>query len=125
VAREESYNGLSRLLDRDDAPMPQGAQTYKQTARVLLQHIVFDTRTRSTVYKSLEDAQKFAGGSIQALGGYRYVLQSKNFGYIEYNGAIYYAWPHTAGDIDDAMPTGYNRVAADFLAQEEQRLGLR
>ena len=30
---------------------------------------------------------------------------------------------YDAGDIRDAMPSGYNRIAPDFLAAEEQNVG--
>jgi hypothetical protein len=29
----------------------------------------------------------------------------------------------TAGDMRDRLPAAYNRIAADFIAHEEQRIG--
>jgi hypothetical protein len=56
------------------------------------------------------------------LGGYRYLPGSP--AYVEYNGTVYRATVYNAGDIRDALPSGVNRIASDFLAQEEQAAGL-
>jgi hypothetical protein len=61
--------------------------------------------------------------TIQTLGGYRYLGNSSNAGvYVEYNGALHDGQLYDAGDIRDAMPSGYIRIAPDFLAAEEQNV---
>ncbi|MEX3933651.1 hypothetical protein AB4Y32_17895 [Paraburkholderia phymatum] len=122
---EAGGNALSFLLGNDTTPMPAGAQTYRQTAKVLVPHLMFELSGNNTGFASLEQAQARVGGTIQTLGGYRYLSRNGTAGaYIEYNGAVYFATVYGAGDIRDAMPQGYNRLAADLLATDEQKTGL-
>lgn len=125
AARDEAgANGLTVVLSYDETPMPAGAQTYRQTAKVLVSHVSFNTAGKAKVLTSLEQNQAYYGGAIETLGGYRYLRTSSRQAYAEYNGAVYSAVIHNAGDIEDAMPSGYNRIAADFIVQEEQKTGL-
>jgi hypothetical protein len=121
---EAGGNGLTVLLGSDTTPMPAGAQTYRQTAKVLVSHVSFNTASRVKVFTTLEQTQAYYGGTVQTLGGYRYLLTSNQQAYAEYNGAVYFAAVHNVGDVDDAMPSGYNKIAADFLVQEELKTGL-
>lgn len=113
-------NGLSLLLGNDNTPMPQGAQMYQMPYTVLTTHLWVNLSTGKLNFASLESSQSLVGGTIQTLGGYRYVWPSANSGaYVEYNGAIYIGEMLTAGDVHDVDPAAYNRVAADFIAQRE------
>lgn len=117
-------NGLSLLLGNDNTPMPQGAQMYQMPYTVLTTHLWVNLSTGKLNFASLESAQSLVGGTIQTLGGYRYVWPSANSGaYVEYNGAIYIGEMLTAGDVHDVDPAAYNRVAADFIAQRESVAG--
>ncbi len=124
--REESVgNGLPALLRTDTTPMPAGAQTYTQVAHILVQHVAFNATAVTRNATSLEQLQTGLGGTIQTLGGYRYLMQSGTQSvYVEYNGTIHNGWLYNAGDTRDAMSQGSNRIAANFLAQEEQKAGL-
>ncbi|MBB5408731.1 MULTISPECIES: hypothetical protein [unclassified Paraburkholderia] len=44
--------------------------------------------------------------------------------YVEYNGKVYVGDLLQSGDIHDVRPAAYNRIAADFISQEPQRIGL-
>jgi hypothetical protein len=121
---EAGGNGLTVVLGNDTTPMPAGAQTYRQTANVLVSHLVFNTAGKLKVFTSLEQTQAYYGGTIQTLSGYRYLVVSANNAYAEYNGAVYPAKLYSAGDVNDAMPSGYNRIAADFIVQQQQKTGL-
>ncbi len=126
VARDEGVGGgLVSLLYQDASPMPAGAKTYTQVAKTLAYHLSFNLLSPKPAVTSLEAAQANAGGTIQMLGGLRYLRRANsNWAYVEYNSAIRSAYVYAPGDIDDAMPSGYNQIAADFLAQEEQKVGL-
>ncbi|SAL41166.1 hypothetical protein AWB64_04378 [Caballeronia sordidicola] len=125
VARDEAGgNGLTLLLGNDTTAMPAGAQTYRQIAKTLVSHVAFSAFISNQGFTSLEQAQARNGGVIQTLGGYRYLSYSKHGALVEYNGTIYGGQKYDAGDVNDAKPSGYNRIAADFLAQEQQKIGL-
>ncbi|MEX3970877.1 hypothetical protein [Paraburkholderia caribensis] len=128
VRREEAVgNGLRSLLSSDGAIMPAGSQTYVQSGKVLVQHIIFDETNSVTGPSSgsLEQMQASVGGTIQTLGGYRYLIGNGSQSvYVEYNGTLHDGWLYNAGDVRDAMPSGYNKIAADFLAAEEKKVGL-
>jgi hypothetical protein len=121
---EAGGNGLTLTLTSDATPMPAGAKIYRQTSKVLVPHLIIKTGSKAQAFASLEKAQAYYGGTIQTLGGYRYLLTKSNITYAEYNGAVYMANVRNAGDIENAMPSGYNRIAADFIVQEQQKMGL-
>lgn len=113
-------NGLSSLLQNDNSPMPQGAQIYQQPYTVVTTHLWTNLSSGASNWTSLESVQASVGGTIQSLGGYRYLQPSPNsVAYIEYNGAIHIGELLNAGDVHDVDPAAYNRVAADFIAQRE------
>jgi hypothetical protein len=79
-----------------------------------------DLSSRNSSWTSLESAQASVGGTIQALGGYRYLQPSPDsVAYVEYHSEIRTAEVLTAGDVHVVAPAAYNRVAADFIAQRE------
>ncbi|WP_322056721.1 hypothetical protein [Paraburkholderia sp. J63] len=113
-------NGLSLLLGNDNTPMPQGAQMYQMPYTVVTTHLWVNLSAGKLNFASLESAQSLVGGTIQTLGGYRYVWPSANsIAYVEYNGAVYFGEMLTAGDARDVVPAAYNRVAADYIGQRE------
>ncbi|MFM0715165.1 hypothetical protein PQQ73_02345 [Paraburkholderia strydomiana] len=121
-----STNGLSVLLGQDTTPMPQGAQMYRLPYKVLTTHLSLNLSTAKTGWNSLEQVQSTTGGTIQSLGGYRYLKPASNsVTCIEYNGAVFIGDLLNAGDEHDTVPAAYNRIAADFIAQEQQKAGLR
>lgn len=121
---EAGGNGLTLVLTADTTPMPAGAKIYRQTSKVLVPHLIIKTGSKPQPFASLEKAQAYYDGTIQTLGGYRYLLTNSTITYAEYNGAVYMANVRNVGDLDDAMPSGYNRIAADFIVQEQQKMGL-
>ncbi|MBB5501749.1 hypothetical protein [Paraburkholderia sp. MM5384-R2] len=64
--------------------------------------------------------------SVQLDGGrYRYLAPGGNsVTYVEYKGKVYVGDLLQSGDIHDVRPAAYNRIAADFISQEQQRIGL-
>jgi len=113
-------NGLSMLLSSDSSPMPTGAQIYQAPCTVLTTHLWVNLTSAQTGWSSLESIEASQGGSIQSLGGYRYLMPTPNSAaYVEYDGAIYYGELLNAGDRQDVVPAAYNRIAADFIAQRE------
>lgn len=120
-----STNGLSILLGQDTTPMPQGAQMYQLPYKVLTTHLWLNLSTAKTGWNSLEQVQSTTGGTIQSLGGYRYLKPASNsVTYIEYKGEVFIGELLNAGDEHDIVPAAYNRIAADFIAQEQQKIGL-
>ncbi|WP_235024460.1 hypothetical protein [Caballeronia arvi] len=118
--RGPSTNRLYALLNGDTSPMPQGAQIYQNPNTVVTTHIWVNLASAgSSGWKSLEQAQASSGGSIESMGGYRYLKAASNSVYVDYNGTICYGEFESAGDIHDVMPAAYNRIAADFIAQRE------
>jgi hypothetical protein len=115
-----ALNGLSRVLSTDSSPMPQGAQILQVPYTVLTTHLWVNLTTAQSALPSLEIIQALDGGTIQSLGGYRYLKPAPNSAtYVEYEGAIYYGVLFSAGDLQDAVPAAYNRIAADFIVQRE------
>jgi hypothetical protein len=86
---EAGANGLTLTLTSDATPMPAGAKVYRQTSKVLVPHLVIRTWSKVQPFASLEKAQAYYGGTIQTLGGYRYLPESGSYAYVEYNGAVY------------------------------------
>ncbi|MCI0150799.1 hypothetical protein KNO81_33570 [Paraburkholderia sediminicola] len=123
-------NGLSILLGNDATPMPGGAQILQLSEKTLATHLWLNLASKDASGKSLEQWQAQLGGTIQTLGGYRYVLLGSgtsgagSSAYIEYNGAIYSGELNEAGQVNSQIPAAYSRIAADFIMQEEQKVGL-
>jgi hypothetical protein len=118
--RGPTTNGLSSLLGKDSTPMPQGSQIYQIPYTVLTTHLWVNLSSGPASSQTLEQIQATSGGSIQTLGGYRYLQPTPNSSAsVEYNGAIYYGEVLNAGDVEDPQPAAYNSIAADYIAQRE------
>ena len=113
-------NGLSSLLANDNTSMPQGSQIYQIPYTVLTTHLWVNLSSGPVSTQTLEQIQASSGGTIQSLGGYRYLKPAPNSATsVEYNGAIYYGEVLNAGDVEDRVTAAYNGTAADYLAQRE------
>jgi hypothetical protein len=122
--RGPGTNGLYALLGQDTTPLPAGAQMIQHTEKVLTPHLWFNISMGSNGFSSLEQLQPGTGGTIQSLGGYRYLAPGGgSASYVEYNGAVYAGEYFPVGDVDRVQPAAYNRIAADFIARE-QLIGL-
>ncbi|WP_207004110.1 hypothetical protein [Trinickia mobilis] len=114
-------NGLSILLASGTAPMPKGARIFQVSENVLTTHLWFRLSWMGSGWPSLEAAQAANGGTIRTLGGYRYLDGGAKQGvYIEYKGVVHSGQLFNAGETHAALPGAYNRIAAEFIAQEEQ-----
>jgi hypothetical protein len=126
VARDEAayFSGLSRVLYEVSTPMPTGALIYQTPLKVLTTHLWFKGSSKAGA-RSLEELQVAYGtGTIGTLGGYRYLTGEGIPTYIEYGQNIYYGVLQKVGDIRDARPAAYNRIAADFIVAEQKKVGL-
>lgn len=109
--------GLNQLFTGDRSAMPKGSQQYQAPYTVLATHVRTDLQGRKANWQTLEAAQAASGGTIQSLGGYRYLTTPGNVTYVEYNGAIYYGGVLQAGDVENAEPAAYNETAATYLRE--------
>ncbi|MFC0397071.1 hypothetical protein [Paraburkholderia rhizosphaerae] len=120
VSQDENatLNGLMPVR-QDNAPMPTGAQIYQVPYTVLKQHLRINLSITRPSPSSLETLQASQGGTIEMMGGYRWLKPATSNGlpYIEYNGAVYNGGLQMPDDVHEAVGAAYNQVAADFIAQ--------
>lgn len=112
-------NGLASLLADDASAMPAGAQIYQVPYTALVTHLWANLASGKTGETSLDTVQASAGGTIQSLGGCRYLVTPDGAAYVEYRDQVYSGALYTAGTVVSAVPAAYNRVAADFIASRE------
>lgn len=115
---ENAYPTGLYLLRDDSTAMPHGAQIYQVPQAVINTYLWLSLSNYQST-ETLEQTQARTGGVIQTLGGYRYLIDSSNGRgcNIEYNGTVYSGVLYQAGDRYSAVGAGYNRIAADFIAQ--------
>lgn len=112
-------NGLLVLLGKDSTLMPKGAKIYLESCTVMTTHLRVNLSAAMTGLQSVEAIQAAKDGTIDSLGGYRYLQSIAGAVYIDYDGAIYSGELLSAGDSCEGDVAAYNRIAADFLARRE------
>jgi len=123
VARDETTGNGLNLLHDDDTPMPPGSVVYQRIGKVMTSFVAFNTvGAPMAVGMTLDQWAERVGGTVQTLGGSQYVLTpvAGSVAYVDYAGGIRTAYVYNPGDTDDGIPSGYNDVAADFLAHRMQ-----
>jgi hypothetical protein len=128
IGSESMNNGLPTFLGDDLTQMPQGSESYIPSYESLQSHIDIVRTDLAQIdlvdTRPLEEVQASVGGTIKQFGKYRYLtvgVPSWTCGepvYVDYNGAIRWACLHPSGEIlrDENGPKGYNRIAAEFIA---------
>jgi hypothetical protein len=109
---------LAYIFENDESAAPTGAKSYNPIYTALKAHILVDSPGSSNTWLEAEQAK--SGGTIETLGGYRYLKYSSgNRVTLEFNGLVFSGNLYAEGAMLSFSAPGYNRTAADFIAQRE------